>query len=307
MFHARCLSGILLALLLTGYAAAEDAKVKKVLYLGIDGCRFDSIEKAETPNLDALMKNGIKSDHCLILGERYQKNDTISGPGWSTIYTGVWADKHGVHDNTFKGANYKEYPHFFQRIREAQPTARLASFVTWLPIKKFIVSAADVNEADEDEIGHNYAKADTSAAAKAVKELSENDPTVVCYYIGNVDETGHKFGFHPSVPQYIAAIEEADKHIGDVLAALKGRKTYAQEDWLVIVTADHGGKGTSHSAGHKVPEIYNSFLIVSGDAAQRGDFQEQVYLVDAAPTILTFLGVKIDGSWKLDGRAVGLK
>lgn len=307
MSFARCFNAVALALLLTLYTPAEDAKVKKVLYLGIDGCRFDSIEKAETPNLDALMKDGIKSDHCLILGERYQKNDTISGPGWSSIYTGVWADKHGVHDNTFKGANYKDYPHFFQHIRDAQPKARLTSFVTWTPIKKFIVSAADVNETDEDEITRDYAKSDIAAAAKAVKELTENDSTVVCYYIGNVDETGHKFGFHPSVPQYIAAIEEADKHVGEVLAAIKARETYAQEDWLVVVTADHGGKGTSHSNGHKIPEIYNSFLIVSGDAAQRGDFSEQVYLVDAVPTILTFLEIKIDEAWKLDGRAVGLK
>jgi len=296
-------------LLVAGFCIADDAtpKTKKVLYLGIDGCRFDSIEKAETPNLDALMKSGIKSDHCLILGERYQKNDTISGPGWSSIYTGVWADKHGVHDNTFKGSNYNDYPHYFQRIREAQSNARLASFVTWTPIKKFIVSAADVNEADEDEITRNYAKSDTVAAAKAVKELTENDPTVVCYYIGNVDETGHKFGFHPSVPQYIAAIEEADKHVGEVLSAIKNRKTYAQEDWLIVVTSDHGGKGTSHSSGHKIPEIYNSFLIVSGDAAQKGDFSEQVYLVDAVPTMLTFLGVEIDPKWKLDGSVVGLK
>lgn len=307
MSLARGVSVAIFMLFSAWHCVAEDtgARIKKVLYLGIDGTRFDSIEQADTPNLDTLMQSGIKSDHCLILGERYQKNDTISGPGWSTIYTGVWADKHGVHDNTFKGSNYQEYPHFFQRIKEAQPQTRLVSFVTWTPIQKFIVSSAALNEADE--IGKDYAKSDNAAAARVVKELAENDPTVVVYYIGNVDETGHKFGFHPSVPQYIEAIEAADKHVGEVLAAIKARKTYAQEEWLIVVTSDHGGKGTSHSSGHKVPEILNSFLIVSGDDAQQGDFSEQVYLVDAVPTILTFLGVKIDEAWKLDGRAVGLK
>jgi predicted AlkP superfamily pyrophosphatase or phosphodiesterase len=304
MFRTAILS-LALTLVLASSAFTEETRTRKVLYLGIDGCRFDSIEKAETPHLDALMKNGIKSDHCLILGERYQKNDTVSGPGWSSIYCGVWADKHGVHNNTFLGSNYKEYPHFFQHVRDAMPKSRLVSYVTWTPIQKFIVSAADVNEADE--IGKDYAKSDNAAAEKVVKELAEHDPTVVVYYIGNVDETGHKFGFHPSVPQYIAAIEEADKHVGEVLAAIKARKTYDKEEWLVAVTSDHGGKGTNHSGGHKVPEILNSFLIVSGNAAKRGDFAEQVYLVDAVPTILTYLGVKIDEAWKLDGKAVGLK
>lgn len=69
-----------------------------MLYLGIDGARFDALQAATTPTLAA----GIHSDTCLILGDRYRENDTISGPGWSTILTGVWADKHGVNDNSFK-------------------------------------------------------------------------------------------------------------------------------------------------------------------------------------------------------------
>jgi arylsulfatase A-like enzyme len=74
----------------------------------------------------------------------------------------------------------------------------------------------------------------------------------------------------------------------------------------VVVTSDHGGKGKGHGDGHQSPEILNSFLIVSGPSAERGKFTEQTYLVDAPVTVLTHLGVKIDPSWKLDGRAVGL-
>jgi arylsulfatase A-like enzyme len=180
------------------------------------------------------------------------------------------------------------------------------SFVTWKPIQEKIVSQADVNEIWEDS-SRDYAKYDAAATEAAVKEIAENDPTVVVLYIGQIDETGHKHGFHPTVPQYIAAIERADKHAGSVLAAIKARKTYDNEDWLVVVNSDHGGKGTNHGGGHNVPEILNSFLIVSGNAAQRGELAEPVYLVDAVPTILTFLGIKIDDAWKLDGQAVGLK
>src|SRR5436190_5093014 len=90
---------LLAALLLsTALSFAEEPKTKKVLFIGLDGTRFDAIEKAKTPNLHALMNEGIYSDTCLILDDRYQKSDTVSGPGWSSILTGVWADKHGVHD-----------------------------------------------------------------------------------------------------------------------------------------------------------------------------------------------------------------
>jgi len=291
-----------------GYArAAEPAK--KVLYVGIDGTRFDAIEKADTPNLDALIANGIHSPTCLILGDRYRKNDTISGPGWSSILTGVWADKHGVHDNSFSGRKYEDFPHFFARLKEVRPDAKTASFVTWKPIADYITSAADVNENFEqkEHAVADYDRYDTQATDAAVKHLSEANPDVLFLYIGQVDVAGHAHGFHPSVPEYVAAIERADKLVGRAFAAVKGRKTFAQEDWLVVVTSDHGGQGKGHSGGHKTPEIFNSFLIVTGQAAKRGTFDEQVYLVDAPVTVLAHLGVKPKDEWKLDGRAVGLK
>jgi hypothetical protein len=291
---------------LSGAAEAVSNTNRKVLFIGIDGCRFDAIEAAQTPNLDRLMAKGCYANNCLILGDRYQGNDTISGPGWSSILCGVWADKHGVQDNTFKGRNYGEYPHFFNRLKAVQPESYTASLVTWLPIQQYIVSAADVG-AQFPPAGNDYIEADAKAAQSAAKVLLERDPTAVFLYIGQVDETGHKDGFHPSVKTYIEAIERADKHVGEVVEAVRSRRTFADEQWLVLVTSDHGGKGTGHGGGHKEPEILNSFMIVSGPAAQRGKLSEQTYLVDVPCTALAYLGVAFDPAWKLDGRAVGLK
>ena len=300
---------IILLLTLPTCLASAAEPIKKALFIGLDGTRFDAIEKADTPHLDALMKDGIHSPTCLILGERFQDSDTVSGPGWASILTGVWADKHGTKNNSFEGRNFGEYPHFFARLKQQQPDARTASFVTWAPIHDYIVSAADVSKKFEDK-EHDvpaYDRYDTSAADEAVKELTENDPDAVFFYVGQTDVAGHAKGFHPTVPEYIAAIDRADKLIGRVVEAVKSRKTYADENWLIVVTSDHGGKGTNHGGGREVPEILHSFLIVSGPAAQRGTFDEQVYLVDAPVTVLTHLGVKLDDAWKLDGRAVGLK
>ena len=287
--------------------AAEPAR--KVLYIGIDGTRFDSIEKAETPQLDALMKDGCFSPTCLILGERYQKNDTVSGPGWSSILTGVWADKHGVHDNSFLGRQYDKFPHFFMRLKEAFPKARTVSHVTWEPIHKFVTAGADVSVNYEEKAHEvlDYDRYDNAAVAASVKELSEGNPDALFCYIGQVDIAGHTHGFHPTVPQYIEAIERADKLVGQLTAAMKARKTFADENWLVIVISDHGGKGKGHGSGHKSPEILNSFLIVSGPSAARGEISEQAYLVDGPVTALTHLGVKVKDEWKLDGKPRGLK
>jgi predicted AlkP superfamily pyrophosphatase or phosphodiesterase len=295
--------GLLLFAAGTGVASAKE---RKVLYIGIDGCRFDAIEAAQTPHLDRLRSEGCYDPDCQILGERYQKNDTISGPGWSSILTGVWADKHGVHNNTFLGKKYQHFPHFFARLKEARPDAVTVSAVTWVPIQDHIVSAADQALKFDPPEG-DYVPADAEAAATVSQILSNENPTVVFFYIGQVDETGHKHGFHPSVREYVASIEQADKHVGEVLEALRARPTYDDEDWLVVVTSDHGGKGTGHSGGHQVPEIRNSFLIVSGPAAQSGRLEEETYLVDAPATVLKYLGADLQEEWKLDGRPVGLK
>jgi len=303
----RC--ALILILLVSPAIPTFAQQEKKVLFIGIDGTRFDSIEKAETPNLDRLMQDGIFSPGCLILGERYKKNDTVSGPGWSSILTGVWADKHGVQNNTFAGMNYGEYPHFFARLKEARPTARAVSLVTWKPIYERIVSAADVslNYESKERGLVGYEKSDAEATEEAVRQLAAGNPDVLFLYIGQVDETGHAHGFHPAVPEYIAAIERADKLVGRAVAAMQARPTYANEDWLVIVTSDHGGKGKNHGGGHNDPDVLNSFLIVSGPSARRGTFAGQVYLVDAPVTALSHLGVKPKDGWRLDGRVVGLK
>jgi len=299
----RALAALALALLL---ASPADAKEPKVLFIGIDGCRFDAVQAARAPQLAALVAEGTLANDCQILSERFQGSDTCSGPGWSSILTGVWADKHGIVDNKFTAPNYREFPHFFARLKEVRPTAFTVSLVTWIPIQRNIVSAADIAEAllppDED-----WVQGDANVAQRAKQVLAQQNPTVLFAYFGQVDEIGHKHGFHPTSKEYIAAIERVDVHVGEVAAAMRQRPTYGDEDWLVIVTSDHGGQGTGHGGGHQVPEIRNSFLIVSGAAATRGKFEQQTYLVDAPVTALAHLGISPKADWKLDGKAVGLK
>ena len=63
----------LLAALFVSAAAMAAEPAKKALYIGIDGTRFDAVERAATPHLDALIADGVHSPTCLILGERYRK------------------------------------------------------------------------------------------------------------------------------------------------------------------------------------------------------------------------------------------
>jgi predicted AlkP superfamily pyrophosphatase or phosphodiesterase len=298
------LVALALFVLVTEGGAVE--KSKHVLILGIDGVRPDALKVANTPNIDSLIANGTYAANTDIIAPRETTSDTVSGPGWSNLLTGVWSDKHGTLDNDFKGTHYDQYPHFFARLKEAQPRAFTASISTWKPIEAKIVSAADIN-VDYEQKDKDYQASDKKVAGRALEVLGQNTPTAIVVYFGQVDETGHKHGFHPSVPEYIAAIERVDAHVGEVMAAVRGRKSFANEDWLTIVCTDHGGQGKNHSGGRTTPEIRNVFLVVSGDAAAKGILEAPTYQVDVVGTALKHLGVIPKDEWKLDGKPIGLK
>lgn len=285
---------------------AEEEPTKKLLVIGVDGCRFDALRSAKTPNFDRLIAEGVVAEPIRIYPSHYREADTISGPGWSSILCGVWSDKHKVMNNEFKSPNYDEFPHFFTRLKEARPDAKTASFSDWDAIDKFITRDADVRRDFPVEV-IGYDAADEQIAEAAAEELREGDATATFVYFGQVDENGHAHGFHPSVPQYIASIERVDGHLGKLLEAIAARQTFSDEDWMILVTSDHGGKGTGHGGGHEDPDVAVSFIIASG-AGMKGKEVEGPYgLVDVVPTGLRHLGVKIDPAWKLDGRGIALE
>jgi len=236
----------LLLLLLLSY----QSYAQRVLIIGIDGCREDVAEIATTPYLDGLKTNGLSSPDAL--------NDdiTVSGPGWSAILCGVWSDKHLVTGNNFSGNNYAQYPSFFQRVETYDTSLNTISICHWSPINNSIV----VNDAD---ITIN-ASSDLSVAMEAAFHLENNDPHVMFLHFDEIDGAGHGNGFAADVPEYVAKIEEVDGHIGTVIKALETRPNYAQEDWIVLVTSDHGGINFSH--GGNTPEEENVPFIVSGNS-----------------------------------------
>lgn len=206
-------------------------------------------------------------------------------------------------DNDFKDPHYDRYPHLFSLIKQKKRDAVTASFVDWKPIADEIVSDANVSFCPAEELkgADAYEKADDEVAAHAAEFLRSKPVDAACVYFGQVDERGHALGFHPLVPTYTAAIQKVDQHIGTLLDAIKARPNAADEEWLVIITTDHGGQGTTHSSGQKIDEIRRVFLIVSGpEVDQKAD--RQTYIVDAVPTALAWLGVEIEPKWGLDGK-----
>lgn len=278
-----------LILLMLAFGATVNAGplTNKVLIIGIDGCMNSALAVARTPNLDALKSNGCFSVRVV------SDPVTHSAAAWTSIFTGVWGDKHGVTDpgNSFTGNHLTEYPSFFTRLEAANSNWNTLAFARWAPITN-AVPDADVKLA----FGSDAAITDETC-----RRLTNSNPDVFWMILLDVDSAGHSYGWGPTVSNYVQAIETADGRVGQIIAALTNRATYAEENWLVMVQTDHGQ--------HDNPDLEKSQIvwsIVSGPSAARGVMWPSPNTVDVCVTVLTHMGVPLDPAWKLDGRVMGL-
>lgn len=240
---------LLLAFLVFFKPHIQAQKINKVLIFGLDGVRPDALQFANTPNIDQLANNGTYSWDAL------NEGTTSSGPGWSNILTGVWQNKHGVTNNSFVGSNFAKYPPIFKYIEDHNPELHTVSICEWHPINNSISTSF------ADRIVNTNGPDNTESVVSAY--LVDENPDVMFVHLDSPDGAGHGFGYSIDVPEYISTLEEVDTSIGKMLDVLDSRSTREDENWLIILTTDHGGLGRSHG-GNSIDET-NVFFIASGD------------------------------------------
>jgi predicted AlkP superfamily pyrophosphatase or phosphodiesterase len=282
--------------------SAAGPKRPKVLVIGIDGVRPDVMAEVATPNLDGLIAAGTFS------ARAQTGRPTVSGPGWSSLLTGVWPARHGVTDNSFRGKRYDLYPDFLTRIEQVRPALNTFAAIDWLPLGADSVGGPVIGDAPDakfvvDGYALTWPGADSAVVAASVEQLRTGDPDALFVYLGNPDETSHEH--HSIGDEYRESIALADRHVGMLLDAVRARPSYADEDWLILVSTDHGRRADGGHGGDS-PEESTIFYIASGPSAMLGTPPAPPRIVDVPVTALVHLGIAIDPAWELDGRPVGL-
>jgi hypothetical protein len=289
---------------------------RHAIVFGIDGLRSDALKLAvqngTAPNIASLIAEGAVTWNAFAGGKSGTPTQqrTDSGPGWSSVLTGVWTDKHGVTNNSFTGRNFPAYPHFFKRLKDLAPIAETSSLVSWPEINNFIVEdsgGALICDCHTYTSG-SYDVRDGQLTQKAVELVQTGNPDTMFHYLGAVDIAGHTHGFSPVVPQYMQAIADADARIGLLLAAVRARPTFATEDWLFIVTTDHGGTGLGHGGQSNEERIIP--FVASGGKVPKGVINREVIGQVAVPaTVFRHLGLGIPATWgwESDAFQIGAK
>jgi endonuclease/exonuclease/phosphatase family metal-dependent hydrolase len=148
-----------------------------------------------------------------------------------------------------------------------------------------------------------YEESDTRVKNDAVDIITNSDPDAMIVTFGYTDSLGHSFGTLSDETK--AGIETADANIGEIIAAIQTRSTFAQEDWLIQIGTDHGRTDAGGHGGTSADEQW-IFFIASGTGSDQGSTIANATNVDHAANALQHMLGAIDPAWDLDGSPKGL-
>lgn len=256
------------------------APYEYVVVIGVDGAGA-YFKDAETPNIDKIFENGAMTYRMLT------ENPTISAQCWASLMHGVTADVHGLTNSIVDYNPYPDdspYPSFFRVIRENDASAKLASFSHWNSINIGIV---------EDGINvHKVGGLSDSILTDAIcNYVAENNPTAMYVQFDEADGVGHSTGF--GTQAQLDKIAEIDGYIGRIYEAYKQKGIL--DETLFIVTADHGGNGTSHG-GLTDEEKYVMFA-AAGRTVEIGGEITDMEIRDTAAVVLYALDYDAPETW----------
>ncbi|MDR1270921.1 MAG: alkaline phosphatase family protein [Planctomycetaceae bacterium] len=293
--------------------------VPKSLTIMLDGARADVMLMATTPNFDSICNGSWAEGYhgtWSLSAHTIKDAPTISAPNHTAIATGVTAQKTLVPNNDlYKNYNEKNisatYKTFLTRIENRNPDQSTAFLYEWKP-DKILVSEnnlCDLSLQGADEINSQRIPAILDGSFETENWKKGTDIDVILWYIDKPDAVGHSGGYclpGTKHDHYIKTIEEIDGWFGQILDTIKKRPNFAKEDWLIVVTSDHGGWINGHGAMRS--ENYTIPLMISGKNIVQGEMQGQPCCVDVAVTVLDHFGFDVAEMKKeglLDGSARG--
>jgi predicted AlkP superfamily pyrophosphatase or phosphodiesterase len=264
--------------------------VKHVLVIGYDGLGASGLKAAKAPVITRVRSQGSYTWHARGV------MPTSSSPNWASMIMGAGPEQHGITSNgwmpdkfdiapTVKGPG-GIFPTIFGVLRQQAPQADIAIFHEWEGFARLVEPGA-ANRV------YNPGKRDADETVRhALEYFAGHKPRLTFVHLDLVDHAGHKFGY--GSPEYMAAIEKADRLTGLLLDAIE--KAGMTPDTLLLLAADHGGFGRKHG-GETMAELEIPWILSGPGVAKGHELRSLVNIFDTAPTLAYALRLKPPEGW----------
>ena len=231
---------IQILLIITCIAFAEDRSF--IIMVSFDGFRYDYIEKINTPNLDFVIKNGVKAESLIPVFP------SLTFPNHYSIATGCFTETHKIMGNSFYSKEYNEYYSYKDsqtvqngKFYDCEPiwvTAERQNIRTatyfWVgseaKIKGYYPSIYKNYDSGVDFISR------IDSALAWIELPIEKRPRLIMLYFNEPDYTAHKYG--PLDASVFEKVKYLDNILGELIIGIN-KISFTNKINLIIVS-DHG-------------------------------------------------------------------
>ncbi|XP_062979510.1 ectonucleotide pyrophosphatase/phosphodiesterase family member 7 [Elgaria multicarinata webbii] len=217
----------------------------KLLLVSFDGFRWNYDQDVDTPNLDAMARDGVKAQYMI------PPFVTQTSPCHFTLLTGRYIENHGViHNMWFNTTTGQKLPYYNTQGRSdwwdngSLPiwiTAQRQGLKTaslFFPGGNATYQGEQVEVKKVEKLFHKYDNETEwrQNVDTVMKWLSEDDLDFVALYFGEPDSTGHKFG--PESQERKDMVRQVDRTVGYLRQRIN--QTGLSPRLNLVVTSDHG-------------------------------------------------------------------
>ncbi|XP_038634025.1 ectonucleotide pyrophosphatase/phosphodiesterase family member 7-like [Scyliorhinus canicula] len=245
MYSILCLSLLLSLTYSHPHFRGHNKSHNKLLLISFDGFRWDYDQDVETPNLQHLVKEGVKAKYIT------PPFITITSPSHFTLLTGRYVESHGViHNMWFNTTTGLKKPYYqTQSVNEYWDNGSLPIWITaqrqglktgsvHFPGTKPTYDGEDIflKVVEPPHYKYNNATAWKENIDMVMGWFTVEDLDFVSLYFGEPDGAGHKHG--PESEQRKDMVRQVDRTVGYLLQNIE---RYGLKSKLnVIITSDHG-------------------------------------------------------------------
>ncbi len=242
----------------TERATHQVPQITRVVVISVDGLNPRAITRlgaAATPAYHRLMDEGAWT-----FDARTAVEQTVTLPNHTGMLTsrriertlgghGVTWDDDRLRPRTVQAAARRSVGSVFSRL--AGEGLSTAMFATKKKFSLYQRSWPGMDRAVIDLDGTRMVRTLTA-------DLDTTQRAFTFVHLSNADIAGHRYGWLS--PTYLAAVRQTDVLIGQILETIEATPE-SRDHTLVVVTADHGGKGRGHSDPHRLADYRIPFLV----------------------------------------------
>lgn len=284
-------------------------KQKKALFIIADGIPADVIERVATPAIDEISAKGGYT-RAYMGGEAggITHTPTVSAVCYNSLLTSTWLNKHNVNNNNVDAPNYN-YWNIFRIAKNQKQDVKTAIFSSWEDNRTKLVGEKKTEAGniqidfhldglEKDKINYpeeanslQIYKIDEKISAAAAECIKENAPDLMWVYLWYMDAAGHALGDSDFFDQYTTL---TDRQIARLWEAVKFREENYNEEWLIIVTTDHG-RTAGNGKGHGGQSERERTIWISTNHVNTNEYfkKHQPGIVDIVPSICAYMGFSI--------------